>query len=157
MVDYKKTDELIAEGLSQGYDTSIMSQMPKEVLLFLYNLGDYINWEFLVTEKEGSKITEEDILAPILKTEHVYAPKIKLLKDCLDLDLDIEPLIQHNYTYHEMFAIYCGLAKGVKKEDFLSDSGPLDIETIQKITRNHPMPDTIEYGYGQILRKDSIL
>lgn len=157
MLDCNNVEKLMAEGVANGYDSSIISQMPQDVLAFLYNLGDYISWDFLITEKEGSKITEEDILAPILKTEHVYAPKIELLNKCFHLNLDVEPMIQHNYTYHEMFSIYCGLAKGVKKEAFLSDSGPLDIETINKIIMEQPMPDTLEYDYGRILCKETIL
>lgn len=137
----KKIQELIFQGISEGYDISHLDRINDDVLLFFYDLKDFKNWDGLFVKNDPSKITKEDIVKSILKTDHVSFNKIQCLEWCIEKGLALKPLLDVNYDDVCFYTIYCGLLAGVDEEKFENNGEALSLNIIHDIIKANNAKD----------------
>lgn len=138
-----KIQELIFEGITEGYDVSCLDDIQEDVLLFFYDIQKFRNWEGLFSKNDPSKITKEDVVNAILKTDHVSGNKIQCIEWCIEKGLTIKPLLETNYDEASLYAIYCGICAGVNEAEFENNGEVLSLEAIHKITKSYKSKDII--------------
>lgn len=133
----QKIQELMFECISEGYDMSHLSHISDDVLLFFHDLKDFRNWDGLFIKNDPSKITKEDVLKSILKTDYVSLNKIQCVEWCLENGLSVKPLLSADYDDVSSYAIYCGICAGVDEKYLINDKKLLSLEEIHEIIRQH--------------------
>lgn len=136
-------EELTTEGLTQGYDTSVLREMDKEILFFFHRLGKFRCWDALFEEIDPKLLIEEDLLKAIFKTDYVSQTKIRLIKECIANRLSIEPLLCADYDEASAHIIYCGLSSNIDPEELMDNGRKLSKAELYKIIKGRVDADKL--------------
>lgn len=128
-------EELTTEGLTNGYDTSILTKLDAEVLYLFYHFGRFRCWDALFQDIDPALLIDEDLLKPIFKTDSVSRTKIRIIKECIVKGLSTEPLLCADYDEASAYTIFCGLASGIAPEALMDNDRKLSKAELSNIIK----------------------